>query len=510
MRPRRLEVEGFAAFRERVVLDFDGVEVAALVGPTGAGKSSLIDAVTFALYGGISRYDNTRSKAPAINVRSVEARVRFDFEVDGVGYSVARRMVRNKAGASVRDARLERGETVLGGSVGEVDAAVESLLGMRFEDFTRTVVLPQGQFARLLHESGAERRGMFVRLLGAGVYSRIGTMARDRSAGFGAEADGRSRAVEALGVVSDPDVDAAKAVVSRLLALRDEVQAVADRHDRAARDLAGHDAWITETRTMVERLSSVDRVGEEPIAADGAGSGGGIAEVMASVSGAEAALASSETAEQAARRGLAEARERRDAAPALDRLTALIGAGEERDRLVERVRRDEADLVAARRAAVVAAEQVGAHEARLAAAREQFERCRVALDAANAATAALPSEAVLVEWRRLDEDLADLGSRLAEADAVCEEATVRARAAEAARSDAEHRVEHARLAVDAAMRADAAADLAAPPARGRLSGVWSRGGRTARPGRGVRRCGRGAGGPGEHRGGPSRDRRAGP
>ena len=63
MRPVRLEMEGFAAFRERAVVDFTGAEYFALVGPTGAGKSTVIDALTFALYGTVPRWDDRRAVA---------------------------------------------------------------------------------------------------------------------------------------------------------------------------------------------------------------------------------------------------------------------------------------------------------------------------------------------------------------------------------------------------------------------------------------------------------------
>ena len=51
MRPDRLEVEGFTAFRDKAVVDFNGADLFAFVGPTGSGKSSLVDAILFALYG---------------------------------------------------------------------------------------------------------------------------------------------------------------------------------------------------------------------------------------------------------------------------------------------------------------------------------------------------------------------------------------------------------------------------------------------------------------------------
>ena len=55
MRPLRLEVKGFTAFRDRAEIDFTGFDVFAIAGPTGSGKSSLLDAMTYALYGRVER-----------------------------------------------------------------------------------------------------------------------------------------------------------------------------------------------------------------------------------------------------------------------------------------------------------------------------------------------------------------------------------------------------------------------------------------------------------------------
>ena len=86
MRPERLEVEGFTAFREPVAVDFDGADLFAFTGPTGSGKSSLIDAMTFALYGSIPRLDK-KAVAPVISQGLLQARVRLDFTVGDVGYT---------------------------------------------------------------------------------------------------------------------------------------------------------------------------------------------------------------------------------------------------------------------------------------------------------------------------------------------------------------------------------------------------------------------------------------
>ena len=83
MRPTRLELTGFGSFREPATVEFADIDLFVLVGPTGAGKSTVIDAMIFALYGSVPRYDDRRLVAPVINQGRVEARVRLDFVVDG-------------------------------------------------------------------------------------------------------------------------------------------------------------------------------------------------------------------------------------------------------------------------------------------------------------------------------------------------------------------------------------------------------------------------------------------
>ena len=111
MRPIRLELEGFGTFRERTVVELGDLDLVAVVGPTGSGKSTLIDAATFALYGSVARYDNTALVAPAIHQLATEARVRFDFELAGLRYRAVRVVRRGKPTrggaprASTREAR---------------------------------------------------------------------------------------------------------------------------------------------------------------------------------------------------------------------------------------------------------------------------------------------------------------------------------------------------------------------------------------------------------------------
>ena len=168
-----------------------GAEYFALVGPTGSGKSTVIDAMTFALYGSVPRWDNARTVALALAPTVARGTVRFVFDVAGRAggterYVVARELRRAASGGvSVRTARLERLRDPAGtGAVEEetepvadgapaTTKAVEELLGLPFGDFTTCVVLPQGEFAEFLHTEPRKRQETLVRLLGLGVYDVI-------------------------------------------------------------------------------------------------------------------------------------------------------------------------------------------------------------------------------------------------------------------------------------------------------------------------------------------------
>jgi exonuclease SbcC len=186
MRPETLELRGFASFREATTVDFDGVDLFVLAGPTGAGKSSIIDAITFALYGSVPRYDDRRLVAPVISQGQLEARVRLTFTVEARRYAATRVVRRTKTGASTKEARLERlregvDPEVLAGTADELTSAVESLLGLTFDHFTKTVVLPQGDFQEFLHAKPKDRQDLLVELLDLDVYRQVAQRARRRA-----------------------------------------------------------------------------------------------------------------------------------------------------------------------------------------------------------------------------------------------------------------------------------------------------------------------------------------
>ena len=179
MKPLRLVLSGLNSFKEEQIIDFNYLcngNVFGIFGPTGSGKSTLIDAITLALYG---RVERAPGKVQGIvNKGTDSASVMFEFELGGVdenkSYRVERKYVAKEDNISCRLARISEltvdGSIVLADKVTQVDAKVEEILGLTVDDFTRAVVLPQGKFAEFLSLKGVERREMLERIFNLGEY----------------------------------------------------------------------------------------------------------------------------------------------------------------------------------------------------------------------------------------------------------------------------------------------------------------------------------------------------
>jgi exonuclease SbcC len=142
MRPLKLEIEGFTAFRTPTCLNLEELDLFAITGPTGAGKSSLIDAICYALYGAVPRV--TDEIASCISQGLDRMKVTLEFKTGEERYRVFRETRRKGAG----NVRLDRQggpddwRTVAEGAR-EVTARVTETIGLDYNGFTRSVLLPR-------------------------------------------------------------------------------------------------------------------------------------------------------------------------------------------------------------------------------------------------------------------------------------------------------------------------------------------------------------------------------
>lgn len=164
MRPLSLRIEGLRSFRSEVEIDFGDRDHIAVIGDTGAGKSSILEAMTYALYGKTSIAGQTNREL--MNDTSHKLRVVLRFRVSHQEWEVARTLRRSRDGKGEaqlqclgRDGKtLEQVEQVR-----LVNDRIEQLIGLDRDAFLRTVVLPQGRFARLLVEDKPAARSEVLR-----------------------------------------------------------------------------------------------------------------------------------------------------------------------------------------------------------------------------------------------------------------------------------------------------------------------------------------------------------
>ncbi|MBL7253792.1 AAA family ATPase [Paractinoplanes lichenicola] len=242
MRPIRLDMAGFTVFRDETSVDFTDADYFALVGPTGSGKSTVLDAITFALYGTVPRWGGARGIVNALAPSATEARVRLVFESAGDRY-VATRVVRRDGRGNVKTAgaglqlmppgfdvtKLDTGMDlddlgeVLAGTPAEMDTAVLEAVGLPFEQFTSCVVLPQGQFADFLHAKPATRQQILVNLLGLHIYEEVQTKATGRAQ----TAEGKLAVVDqSLAGLTDATDEAVEAAGQHVTRMREFTAAV--------------------------------------------------------------------------------------------------------------------------------------------------------------------------------------------------------------------------------------------------------------------------------------------
>jgi DNA repair protein SbcC/Rad50 len=174
MKPIHLTLAGLQSYRDKQEVDFTSLSdagVFGIFGPTGSGKSSILDAITLALYGKVERAPG--GTQGIINQMESVCGVSFTFELtsaDGAERYRVDRQYKRTGEISVNQTlsrlmRLDAGEAeVLADKAKDVDNRIQEILGLSMADFTRAVVLPQGKFAEFLSLKGVERRHMLERL----------------------------------------------------------------------------------------------------------------------------------------------------------------------------------------------------------------------------------------------------------------------------------------------------------------------------------------------------------
>ncbi len=194
MIPIKLLITGFTSYQKTVEIDFSGFDLACISGPNGAGKSSLLDAITYALYGEARRRDEA-----IINTASPKAEVQLDFEYESQLYRIARSITRGKG--SQLDFMIfnpEKGEsgtwkTLTEQNIRATQAKIENTLKLDYETFVNASFFLQGKADSFATQRPAERKKILASVLELDQWEVYHEFAKTRIREAKAELDAHER-----------------------------------------------------------------------------------------------------------------------------------------------------------------------------------------------------------------------------------------------------------------------------------------------------------------------------
>lgn len=192
MRPLVLEMNAFGPFKDQVVIDFREFNQSSLfllTGPTGAGKTTIFDAISYVLYGSASGEAREESSLKSDYASDEEAicYVKLTFTIHDKTVSVYRRPRQKGPGKtkSVIDLQPEFELIVEGhlvtNSVKDSTSEVQNLLGLSADQFKQIVMLPQGEFRKLLTSTSSEKEAIFRNIFKTDIFSQFEAVLKEKT-----------------------------------------------------------------------------------------------------------------------------------------------------------------------------------------------------------------------------------------------------------------------------------------------------------------------------------------
>jgi exonuclease SbcC len=197
MLPIKLKIQNFLPYRAPDELLFDGIQMACLTGANGAGKSSVLDAITWALWGEA----RARREDDLIHQGQTEMSVQLDFVQDGLTYRVVRqrrRQGRSGSGMLNLFGQNPQGEwvTISEGSMRETQRKINQLLHLTYDTFVHSAYLQQGRADAFTTRTPAERKQILADILGLADWERYEERAKERLKAVSAEITYHQRRID--------------------------------------------------------------------------------------------------------------------------------------------------------------------------------------------------------------------------------------------------------------------------------------------------------------------------
>lgn len=181
MKPLKLVMSAFGSYAGREEIDFSiaGQGIFLITGDTGSGKTTIFDAITFALYGCTSGNRRTgKMMGSQFAAPKTKTWVEFTFEEDGKQYVISRRP--DIAGQTGRIELILPDGTVFPGKVKETNKKIEEIAGLDMDQFCQVAMIAQGDFRDLLLASSNDRKAIFEKIFGTDLYNRVQIQLNER------------------------------------------------------------------------------------------------------------------------------------------------------------------------------------------------------------------------------------------------------------------------------------------------------------------------------------------
>ncbi|MFO8098049.1 MAG: SMC family ATPase [Salinibacter sp.] len=254
MVPVRLELKNFLSYgTDAPPLDFDAFEVACLSGGNGEGKSALLDAMTWAVWGEARKSSGKRKPDDElIRIGTRHMEVTFTFDLEGTRYRVTRSFSKSATGKTTSsDLEFqvyapddEAYRPLTGATQRETQARIEEAVGLDYDTFINSAFLLQGRSDEFTKKSPSQRKDILVRILNLSRYERLEGRARDR---WRAAKERQQRA--------EAEIERLKAALEDVPAWedeRDELREAIEEQQRSLAELRETETTLTQRRADLE------------------------------------------------------------------------------------------------------------------------------------------------------------------------------------------------------------------------------------------------------------------
>ena len=289
MRPLKLTIAGFGPYAETQVLDFEALGQNGLyliTGDTGAGKTTIFDAITYALFGTASGNNRSAGMLRSKYVKPTDPTfVELLFEYKGKQYTIRRnpeysRIKLRGEGTTKVDAgvQLTYPDGRIVSKTDEVKTAIQEIIGLTREQFAQVAMISQGDFRKLLQANTEERKKIFRDIFKTGLYDKLQEQLKEkeRDVKRRREAAGASVRQYIAGIVCSEDsllaIDARKARKGELpivdvRQLLEELLAEDSAQQRAFREQAAQLTAQQETLVAAQTRAEAYQAATEKLAA---------------------------------------------------------------------------------------------------------------------------------------------------------------------------------------------------------------------------------------------------